>query len=106
MACILDIKYYIPPDKITNEYLSKKFIKWSPESIFKKTGIKERGKAAENVTAGDLAIVASEMLFKSSDFTRSSIDMLIFITQTPNQCLPISWYFLYLTHSAPRLNDF
>ncbi len=88
MARILDIKYYVPKEKITNQHLSEKFKKWTPESIFKKTGIRERGKAGENITAGDLAIVASNELFKATDLPRSFIDVLIFITQSPNQCLP------------------
>lgn len=88
MARILDINYYIPPDKITNQFLSKKFPKWTPENIFIKTGIRERGKAAEDVTAGDLAISAAKKLFENSDIKVDCIDMLIFVTQTPNQCLP------------------
>lgn len=88
MARILDINYYIPPDKITNQFLSKKFPKWTPEKIFIKTGIRERGKAAKNVTAGDLAISAAKKLFENLDITPDCIDMLIFVTQTPNQCLP------------------
>ena len=88
MARILDINYYVPPEKITNQYLSEKFKKWNPENILKKTGIQERGKAGENITAGDLAIIASEKLFAASSLPKNSIDVLIFITQTPNQCLP------------------
>ena len=88
MARILDINYYVPPEKITNQYLSERFKKWTPENIFKKTGIQERGKAGENITAGDLAIIASEKLFAASDIPKNSKDALIFITQTPNQCLP------------------
>ena len=69
-------------------FLSEKFKKWNPENILKKTGIQERGKAGENITAGDLAIIASEKLFAASSLPKNSIDVLIFITQTPNQCLP------------------
>ena len=36
MARILDISYHIPKAKITNEFLSEKFTKWTPENIFKK----------------------------------------------------------------------
>jgi len=88
MARILDIKYYVPSEKITNEYLSEKFKKWTPDGIFEKTGIRLRGKAGGNTTAGDLAIFASKKLLKDSDIKKSLIDVLIFITQTPNQCAP------------------
>ena len=88
MARIHDIKYYVPSTKITNEYLSKKFPKWTAENIFIKTGIRERGEASENITAGDLAISASKKLFENMDIKKELIDMLIFVTQTPNQSLP------------------
>ena len=68
--------------------MSDKFPKWTPEKIFEKTGIKERGKSAINETACDLAILASEKLFSKSEIDKNNIDTLIFVTQTPNQCLP------------------
>ena len=88
MASILDINYFVPEEKISNEYISKKFPKWTSESIFLKTGIKYRGKAHESVTAGDLAVKASKRLFEKNEIHKSEIDFLIFVTQTPNQCLP------------------
>ena len=88
MARILDINYYVPSHKITNDFLSKKFPKWTSEKIFNKTGISERGESSENTTAGDLAISAAKKLFESLQIEKKLIDMLIFVTQSPNQCLP------------------
>lgn len=88
MASILDVNYFVPHEKISNEYISKKFPKWTSKSIFLKTGIKNRGKAPESVTAGDLAVQASKKLFENNNISKDEIDFLIFVTQTPNQCLP------------------
>ena len=73
-------------EKITNDFLSDKFPKWTPENIYK-TGIKLRGKADKYTTAGDLAISASKNLFDKSEFNQKYW-FLIFVTQTPNQSLP------------------
>ncbi len=88
MAAILDVNFFVPNEKISNEYISQKFPKWTAENIFLKTGIKNRGKAPENITAGDLAVQASKKLFSNNTISKNEIDYLIFVTQTPNQCLP------------------
>ncbi len=90
MAKILNIASHFPKAKITNEDLNKNFENWTPEKIFNKTGIKNRAKSADGETAADLAIIAAEKVFKLSNISRDQIDMLIFVTQTQNQCLPTS----------------
>ena len=67
MSRLINIAYQIPQEKITNDYLSDRFPKWTPEKIFEKTGIRERGKSAITETAGDLAVLASEKLFSNSE---------------------------------------
>ena len=59
MAKIIKIESYLPTKKITNEKLSLKFDKWTPEKIFSKTGIKERI-SEKTETAADLAMLAAE----------------------------------------------
>ena len=88
MAKIYDIEIYLPPKKITNEELSILFPKWKPEKIYQKTGISLRAKSSKDQTAGDLAIEAAKKLFNKNSFNKDNIDLLIFIYQTPNQCLP------------------
>ena len=90
MAKILKIASHLPQQKITNENLSLRFKDWSSEKIYEKTGIKIRSKSKENETAADLAIIAAEKVFKITEIEKKEIDMLIFVTQTQNQCLPTS----------------
>jgi len=90
MAKTLNIASHFPKEKITNEDLNKNFENWTPEKIFNKTGIRNRSKSAVGETAADLAIIAAEKVFQISNISRDQIDMLIFVTQTQNQCLPTS----------------
>ena len=90
MAKIIKIASHLPEEKITNEKLSINLKNWSADKIFKKTGIKKRSKSKDNQSAADLAILAAEKVFKISDISKEDIDMLIFVTQTQNQCLPTS----------------
>ncbi len=90
MAKIKEITSYFPLGKITNKDLSKRFDKWTEEKIFEKTGIKLRNKADEDETAADLAVGAAKKLIKNYKINIKEIDMLLFVTQTPNQCLPTS----------------
>ena len=57
-------------DASKNEDLNKKFENWTPEKIFNKTGIRNRAKSADGETAADLAIIAAEKVFKSSNISR------------------------------------
>ena len=90
MAKILKIASHLPEEKITNEQLSNSFKNWSADKIYEKTGIKKRSKSKDNETAADLATMAAEKVLKISDISKDKIDMLIFVTQTQNQCLPTS----------------
>ena len=90
MAKILKISSHLPEDKITNEELSNRFKNWSSDKIFLKTGIKKRSKSKENETSADLAILAAKKVFDNFEISKEEIDMLIFVTQTQNQCLPTS----------------
>ena len=90
MAKIIKIASHLPEEKITNEKLSINLKNWSADKIYEKTGIKKRSKSKDNETAADLAILAAEKVFKISDIAKEEIDMLIFVTQTQNQCLPTS----------------
>ena len=90
MAKILNVASYLPKEKITNEDLSKNFKEWTSDKIFEKTGIKNRYKSQEGETAADLALKAAEKVFINSEISRDEIDLLIFVTQTQNQCLPTS----------------
>jgi len=61
---------------------------WDLDQIAEKTGIQQRHIAAPDETASDLAVQAAEKLFDSEQIDRSSIDFLLFCTQTPDYPLP------------------
>ena len=82
------ISSFLPENRLSNEDLAALFEDWSPEKIFKKTGIRERAIAGANETAGDLAGSAAERLFAEYAIVPESIDFLIFCTQSPDYFLP------------------
>ena len=88
MSRIAAISSYLPDRLLTNQELASRFPRWTADKIFAKTGIAERRIAAPGETAGDLALKAAKKLFASSEFNPNNIDMLLLVTQTPDQALP------------------
>lgn len=82
------IDYHLPGKILTNQMIASEFPEWTEDKIDKKIGIKERHITAEGETASDLAIIAAEKLFNNDAINRSSIDYLIFVTQSPDYHLP------------------
>lgn len=87
-AYIKAISYYLPKKVVTNEQLVEEFPEWSVEKIAKKIGINERHIAAENETAGDLALRAAEILIQENRIQRNLIDFVLLCTQSPDYFLP------------------
>lgn len=88
MAYIKAISYYLPEKVVTNEQLVEEFPEWSVDKIAKKVGINERHIAAEDETAGDMAVKAAEKLFDENQIDRSIIDFVLLCTQSPDYFLP------------------
>ena len=87
-AFIKAISYYLPDKVITNEQLVNEFPEWSVDKIAKKVGISERHIAADNETAGDLALKASQKLIQEYKIDKDSIDFVLLCTQSPDFFLP------------------
>lgn len=87
-AFIKAITYYLPEKVVTNEQLVEAFPQWSVEKVAKKVGIMERHVAAENETAGDMAVKAAQALFDEYSVSPSDIDFILFCTQSPDYYLP------------------
>lgn len=87
-AFIKGISYYLPEQKLSNTDLSAKFKDWGEEKIFTKTGIKNRHISNIDEYASDLAIKASNILFKEYSIELNSIDFVIYCTQSPDYILP------------------
>jgi len=87
-AFIKAISYYLPKKVITNQDLVQEFPEWTVEKIAGKIGVSQRHIAAENETAGDMAVAAAENLFREHNLNKYQIDFLILCTQSPDYFLP------------------
>ena len=64
---------------------------WPEEEVKKvvdKVGISERRFADENTCSSDLCFAAAERLFADNSIDRSEIDLLVFVSQTPDYRMP------------------
>lgn len=82
------ISIHFPERLETNAELQEQFPEWDLKLIEEKTGIRSRHIAAPHETASDLAVQASEKLFREHNIDRSDIDFLLLCTQTPDYPLP------------------
>ena len=86
---ISKISYYLPETIESVDVLQMDNPDWDMPKILDKTGIHNRRIAAGEETAVDLAFEAGKKLFENiSDYQK--IDLLIFVTQSPDYVLPTS----------------
>ena len=88
MSRITNISTYLPPCILSNQELASRFPQWSSQRIYEKTGIRNRRISAPDQTAGDLALKAAQRLFINCAIHPHEIDILLLVTQTPDQSLP------------------
>lgn len=88
MAFIKAISYYFPKKVMTNEELVKEFPEWSVDKVAQKVGVDSRHLAAENETAGDMAVEAARRLFEDYGISPKDIDFVMLCTQSPDYFLP------------------
>lgn len=89
-AYIKAISYYLPEQVLTNEELVETFPEWSVEKVASKIGISKRHISGENETAADMVTKAAEKLFTEHSIDKSTIDFILFCTQSPDYFLPTS----------------
>jgi 3-oxoacyl-[acyl-carrier-protein] synthase-3 len=87
-ASIAAISYYLPEQVLNNENINSLFPEWSIDKISEKTGITNRHIAGPNEFSSDMAIKAANKLFAENNILPSSIDFLLFCTQSPDYLLP------------------
>lgn len=87
-ASIGPISVVFPDRCETNDDLKREFPNWDLALIEEKTGIAQRFIAAEGQTASDLGVEAAQKLFAEYEIDPSTIDFLLFCTQTPDYPLP------------------
>ncbi len=83
------IEFYLPSKIENGNDLKRDNADWRIDDIENKTGIFNRHIAEPEQTATDMAVVASEQLFKSG-VRKEDIDFLILVTQSPDYLLPSS----------------
>ena len=87
-AYIKGITYYLPEKILSYQKLVEEFPEWTVEKVANKIGIKERHVVGEKETALDLARCAGELFFEEHHIDKSSIDFILFCTQSPDYYLP------------------
>lgn len=87
-AYIKAISYHLPEEQLTNNDLAELFPEWGVEKVAKKIGISTRHIAAKNEFASDLAVAAANKLFIEHKVNPSSIDFILYCTQSPDYFLP------------------
>ncbi|MGB0743357.1 MAG: 3-oxoacyl-ACP synthase III family protein, partial [Opitutales bacterium] len=80
--------YCLPPDKLTNEELEKRFGSKEIASVTKMSGILCRRIAPKEVTAGDLAFTAANRMLNHLEIDITTVDGLLFASQTPDHPIP------------------
>jgi 3-oxoacyl-[acyl-carrier-protein] synthase-3 len=88
MAAITAIHYCLPPGRLTNDDLARRFDPKQLNSIVKMSGIVERRVAPPGITASDLAFVAARRLMENRGLAPTDIDLLVFVSQTGDHQIP------------------
>ncbi len=78
----------VPSRIISNYDFDLYFNKLDVKEIVDKIGVKERRFADENTCSSDLCFAAAKSMLKEMEINRSEIDLLVFISQTPDYRMP------------------
>lgn len=78
----------VPANVINNYEMDLYFNKDDISGIIDKIGVKERRFASADTCSSDLCHAAAEKLFADMNIDRSQIDLLLFISQTPDYRMP------------------
>jgi 3-oxoacyl-[acyl-carrier-protein] synthase III len=82
------IDYYLPEKRLTNEMINAEHPEWTADKISEKTGIYSRPIADVDEFASDMAVKASQKLFRNSCTSPDCLDYLLYCTQSPDYFLP------------------
>ncbi len=82
------ISYYLPETILDNEQLSSIFPQYSPEEVFRRSGVLERHISAPAELPSDMAVKAAQKLFSENSINRNEIDFLIFCSMLLDRQAP------------------
>ena len=92
----------VPKNKIINSEYTKYFDAESVKTIVEKTGIKERRFAEPQHCASDFCYAAADRLLQEMQVDRSEIDLLVFVSQTPDYRMPATSVILQERLGLPK----
>ena len=78
----------VPKQIIKNRDYTEHFAKEVVKEIVDKTGVEERRFTTSSQTSADLCFAAAEQLFLDNEIDKSEIDILLFVSQTPDYRMP------------------
>lgn len=87
-SCIRGIVCAVPKEKISNQHFSSLIGEENLQKFETVTGISERRVVSNDVCASDLCVAAAESLFEKLQIDLTSIEAIVFVTQTPDYVLP------------------
>lgn len=85
---ISSIAACVPKQIVKNVNYTENFTKDEASAIVDKTGIQERRFAPKGMTSSDLCFTAANQLLDNKNVFRSEIDVLLFVSQTPDYRMP------------------
>jgi len=85
---IAAMAYTIPERVVTNRELAERFGERPIRSIERMAGIVERRVVGEGQTASDLGLAAARAVIEAKSVDPGSIDLLLFVSQTPDYKIP------------------
>jgi 3-oxoacyl-[acyl-carrier-protein] synthase-3 len=85
---ILGLAAVLPQAVLSNEEIGRTFGERETASALKMSGILERRVTSPMQHASDLALTAAERLLRHRQFDRSLIDLLVYVSQTPDYKIP------------------
>ncbi len=94
-VAIKDIEYALPERVVTNQDLNVENPDWEMEHVEAKSGVRQRHIARAGETAFDYVKKAADQMFLSGNQDKSSIDAIIFCTQTPDYIMPSNAFLLH-----------
>jgi 3-oxoacyl-[acyl-carrier-protein] synthase-3 len=89
-AYLSALTYVLPEQVVTNDDLQREHADWDMPRIASKVGITQRHIARADETSADLAYAAGRKLLDAGVVDPTTIDALIFCTQTADHVLPTS----------------
>lgn len=85
---IIGMSACVPANTIINYSYTENFSAEEAKEITDKTGILERRFALPGVTSSDLCFAAAEKLIADLNINKAEIDLLVFVSQTPDYRMP------------------